>query len=443
MATKWNWAELCTKKESKPAPAVIPEPKKPKKKVPAANSFTYTNISRPQPSPTAHLDEKTKFGFVQVPVIDGIDMISAEEFSSLRVKDRLISSEEMREHMQGRTNVRLADLESKHVHRLEKEQVDWVTIGVVTKASVVQIPTGGQYLVWTLSDLDNCMISLFLYNQAYEAYRKEREGQLIAVINPTILPAREQGQFSLKVTSPHEIAKIGTAMDFGFCQSFTHGGRQCKIAVNMAKSRYCVIHLAQRLKDAGKGRQALNSSQTFRSDIFKGGDSIRNISSGSYGLNMAKKKPVDRKRKAEAIATTVTSVGDITVEGPKKTKPIETVNFKPSTLDDLKASLKNPPANASNRGQQSIIAKMLGISSKPKNINLMQYMTKHTTHASIPNQPSAQAPILGQKRKKATHPASLRMTTSSNPRAANVTSLRATGMFAFDTPSKPSVLERK
>ncbi|OQS01603.1 hypothetical protein ACHHYP_00596 [Achlya hypogyna] len=465
MAEKWNWAEL-VKVKSAPTDGAPPGPSPPPptqttaaaKTKPAA--FAYTNISKPQPLATkktknqvatkhAALDsyvERNKFGFAHVAPGSALDMSSAEEFSQLRVKDRVITANEMREHMRGRTNVKLADLESKHLQRLEREEVDWVTIGVVTKANIMSTADGSKYTAWTISDLDNCIVSLFLYKDAYEAHWKESAGQLVAVINPAILPAREKGQFALKVTAAYEVAKIGTAMDFGFCQSYTQGGRQCKIAVNMAKSRYCVIHLAQRLKDAGKGRQELNSTTSFRNDMFKGGDTVRNVSSGSYAPETSKRTAVKRKPQGGPIATHVSSAGEVAVEA-KKLKTVPKANFKPQTLDDLKASLAKEPSKASGRGQQSIVAKMLGIGAKTKSANLMQFMTKHQTPAATPTLTTAASLQPARPVKKPSLP-SLPMRVMAAPptgRAGNVASLRATGMVAveFDTPAGSSLLQRK
>jgi len=44
------------------------------------------------------------------------------------------------------------------------------------------------------------------------------EGYIVAVINPTIMPAKEKGKFSLKVTSAMEIAKLGQFVDFKMYQ---------------------------------------------------------------------------------------------------------------------------------------------------------------------------------------------------------------------------------
>ncbi|EQC31837.1 hypothetical protein SDRG_10625 [Saprolegnia diclina VS20] len=482
---KWNWAELIKIKSEPSAASVVssvpdvpyresaapPRRKaKPAHKTPAPY---YTNISQPQPLATIGLEaelESNKFGFTQTKAAPSdLDMSSAEEFSQLRVRDRVISADDMRANMEGRTNVRLAELESKHLSRLENEDIDWVTIGVVTNANHLTLPDGKKYVVWTISDLDNCIVSLFLYNDAYEAHWKGSTGRLVAVINPVVLPARETGKFALKVSDGHDIAMIGTSLDFGYCQSYTLGGRQCKIAVNMAKSRYCVIHLAQRLKEAGKGRQELNSAQTFRNDVFKDGDGVRNLSSGSYAPERAAKKVAPKRKAATHLltsstppATVVSAIGDVALHAHKKHKLTtpSAANFKPSTIDDLKASLAQPPAKGSSIAQKSIVAKMLGIGAKRKNANLMQFMTQHqSTSKSAPptspatlSRPAVPPPSLATMPRRvsapAKRPASVVPRQVSAPltgRSANVASLRATGMVAmdFDAPGVPSVLQAK
>ncbi|KDO20904.1 hypothetical protein SPRG_14135 [Saprolegnia parasitica CBS 223.65] len=475
---KWNWAELIKIKSEPSAASVVSsvpdvpfrESAPPRRKAkPAKTPAPYTNISQPQPLATIGLTaelESNKFGFTQTKAAPSdLDMSSAEEFSQLRVRDRVISADDMRANMEGRTNVRLAELESKHLSRLENEDIDWVTIGVVTSASHLTAPDGKKYVVWTISDLDNCIVSLFLYNDAYEAHWKGSTGRLVAVINPVVLPARESGKFALKVSDGHDVAMIGTSLDFGYCQSYTLGGRQCKIAVNMAKSRYCVIHLAQRLKDAGKGRQELNSAQTFRNDVFKDGDGVRNLSSGSYAPERAAKKAAPKRKAAThrltsstPPATMVSATGDVAMHVHKKHKLTtpSVANFKPSTIDDLKASLAQPPAKGSSMAQKSIVAKMLGIGAKRKNANLMQFMTQHqsstpTTTSSSSSRPAVPpSPLATLPRRVSVpsgRPASVPRQVSAplTGRSANVASLRATGMVAmdFDAPGVPSILQAK
>ncbi len=76
------------------------------------------------------------------------------------------------------------------------------------------------------------------------------------------------------------------SLDFGFCKSLTLGGSQCKIPINTSKGDNCVIHMAAKYKQAGKGRQELNSAMTYRQDLFRGGDQMRHISAGSYGITL-------------------------------------------------------------------------------------------------------------------------------------------------------------
>ncbi len=88
-------------------------------------------------------------------------------------------------------------------------QLDWVTIGVVTNSTLSKSATGSPFVAWTLSDLDNAMVTLFLYNDAYSSHWREMEGSVVAVLNPSILPAHEAGKFALSVNDGHSIVKLG------------------------------------------------------------------------------------------------------------------------------------------------------------------------------------------------------------------------------------------
>ncbi|RHY34784.1 hypothetical protein DYB32_000666 [Aphanomyces invadans] len=201
--------------------------------------------------------------------------------------------------MDGRQMIQLAKLETSRRQDLENTQVDWVTIGVMTRANLSKAASGAPFVVWTLSDLETSMASLFLYDDAYNNHWREAEGSIVAVINPAVLPANEAGKFALSIRSGLNVVKlgraskldqpavsinnVGTSMDFGICKSLTAGGRQCKIPINVTMGDYCVVHVAAKFKAAGKGRQELNGAGTFRTDLFRNGDSVRNVSAGTYG----------------------------------------------------------------------------------------------------------------------------------------------------------------
>lgn len=54
---------------------------------------------------------------------------------------------------------------------------------------------GEKYSIWKLSDLSsqNVVISLFLFGRAHQEHWKTPLGNVVALLNPNIMPSREVG----------------------------------------------------------------------------------------------------------------------------------------------------------------------------------------------------------------------------------------------------------
>ncbi|RHY20634.1 hypothetical protein DYB25_005739, partial [Aphanomyces astaci] len=126
------------------------------------------------------------------------DPLVVEEFSGLRIRDRKVPADVMREQMDGRTFIKLAKLETSRRQDLENSQ------STLSKAA-----SGNAFVAWMLSDLENAMATLFLNNDAYSSHWKEMEGSVVAVLNPSIRPANEAGKFALSVSAGDNIVKLG------------------------------------------------------------------------------------------------------------------------------------------------------------------------------------------------------------------------------------------
>ncbi|ETV83574.1 hypothetical protein, variant [Aphanomyces astaci] len=416
------------------------------------------------------------------------DPLVVEEFSGLRIRDRKVPADVMREQMDGRTFIKLAKLETSRRQDLENSQLDWVTIGVLAKSTLSKAASGNAFVAWMLSDLENAMATLFLNNDAYSCHWKEMEGSVVAVLNPSIRPANEAGKFALSVSAGDNIVKLGTAMDFGMCRSLTHGGRQCNIPINVTHGDYCVVHVAAKFKAAGKGRQELNGAGTFRADLFQHGDSVRNVSAGTYAPKQPKRVPAKRKRPSEVFmapptitTTQVDAMGGVVVVVPAaaaatpsqrqtstSTAPDFVRRADPSgSLEQLRQVIQggkeghkagsSGPNNSTSKN--ALIAKILGVGTGVKKVNMMNLVMKQTgTSSALPPPPPPQAlkPLNSSTTHGMTRPLSTANATaaatlnrrrpsprsndalanvkrvappSSNRRASQVTSLRASGML--------------
>ncbi|KAF4031221.1 hypothetical protein GN244_ATG16950 [Phytophthora infestans] len=143
-----------------------------------------------------------------------------EEYSRLRIADRTISAEALRQEMEGRKLIKLQEMDRVPKDTFVNGEVDWVTIGVLTRKTLSKpAANGSTFMVWGLSDLDGTELGVFLFGDAYASHWKELTGSIVAVLNATLLPATEKNKFAFKATQPTELVKLGKAVDFGFARA--------------------------------------------------------------------------------------------------------------------------------------------------------------------------------------------------------------------------------
>ena len=122
-----------------------------------------------------------------------------ETFSGLRVRNRLLSAEDMRVRMKGRKVHRLAGLSSVPIRALESQEPSdaWAVLGVlVSKSPRRQAANGGSYSIWTLSDLSRKEndVSVFLFQEALSSHWTTCLGTLVAVLSAKVLPPKDDGR---------------------------------------------------------------------------------------------------------------------------------------------------------------------------------------------------------------------------------------------------------
>ncbi|EGZ19759.1 hypothetical protein PHYSODRAFT_558455 [Phytophthora sojae] len=209
---------------------------------------------------------------------------AVEEFSWLRIAERTVPAEALRQEMEGRKFIKLQQMDRVPKDTFTNGEVDWVTIGVLTRKTLSKpAANGSTFMVWGLSDLDGTELGVFLFGDAYAAHWKELTGSIVAVLNATLLPATERNKFAFKATQPSEVVKLGKAVDFGICKGTTSGEARCRLAVNTSKSQYCLHHIEASFMQAGRGRQQLNNSTgSLRKALFAGLAKPKNLSAGVY-----------------------------------------------------------------------------------------------------------------------------------------------------------------
>lgn len=139
----------------------------------------------------------------------------SEAYSGVRVRNRLLSAEDMRLRMKGRKVHRLAELKTIPARALESQDPAdaWAALGVlVSKSPRRQAANGGSYSIWTLSDLSRKEndVSLFLFQEALGSHWTVCEGTLLAVLSAKLLPPKENGdqKMALSVDAPWQVLPL-------------------------------------------------------------------------------------------------------------------------------------------------------------------------------------------------------------------------------------------
>ena len=140
----------------------------------------------------------------------------------------------------GRKKVLLHEL----IDKFDKE-LPWITFGVVVGNSEVKVShQGGEFLIWTLSNLNGYSVSVFLYSKGYGAYCKLPVGTVVALLSPVVQIATDSSKnFSLVVSQEDHAQILGLAADFRLCKMIN-----CVQGIDSRFGTYCATHNVSQLK---------------------------------------------------------------------------------------------------------------------------------------------------------------------------------------------------
>lgn len=137
---------------------------------------------------------------------------SLEEFSRLRVSNRLISSSTFRSYIDGGSTKRqfvplakirrfVAQAHGTQVTGTKRDPIvrttDWVTVAVVASKSTKKGQYGSQYFHFRLNNLDGCELPFWGHGDVYKTHWRIVPGTVIALLNPEIIPAHEADKVCL------------------------------------------------------------------------------------------------------------------------------------------------------------------------------------------------------------------------------------------------------
>ncbi|XP_078485288.1 protein MCM10 homolog [Ciona intestinalis] len=205
----------------------------------------------------------------------GQQFFETEHFSRLRLKERFVSQDEMKERMKSKLFVKIGVI--RPTQKLCEEK-DWVTVAVVAKQLDPQTAKNGkQFSIWHLTDLDDCNkhVALFLFGIVHEElWKKITVGSVIGILNPSIMPPRKDNVQSqsknydntpaLTVDVSERIMRIGISADLGWCMATKFRNKKpagkCLAFINKNIGETCIFHMQSKYKKMGAKRGELQGS---------------------------------------------------------------------------------------------------------------------------------------------------------------------------------------
>ncbi len=104
---------------------------------------------------------------------------------ALQVKNPIVSSSQVTERLRDVGVVRLSDVRARRAST--GLAGSWGTIGVIGEKSAPRVSANGKsYSIWKITDLESTCITLFMFGGAYQDWRGEAVGTLIALLTPKV-----------------------------------------------------------------------------------------------------------------------------------------------------------------------------------------------------------------------------------------------------------------
>lgn len=178
-----------------------------------------------------------------------------DPYSKLWVKKRYIPQQDLQAMFQDVKILRLSKLFAKvrPPKFTEPQYSNWATIGIISKKEEVKFTSAAKpqkYFKFTLTDFKHNLDVYIFGNDGVEKYYNLRIGDIIAVLNPEILPWRPSGReqfiksFNLRISHGYNcILELAQSRDIGWCHEIIRSKNQpCNTPINKATDRCCEYH---------------------------------------------------------------------------------------------------------------------------------------------------------------------------------------------------------
>lgn len=326
-----------------------------------------------------------------------------EEFSHLNINKRYISKDELNKAMREVKVLRLSKLFAKvrPPTFTEPKYSNWAVVGIITAKDNVKFTTSAKptkFMKLTLSDFQYTLDMFIFGNNGVQRYYNLRVGDIIAVLNPDILPWRPSDKGSTKMSIKsfnlrigHKfncILEIGSSKDLGWCPILNRStNKPCGTPVNKSKEARCEYHReiqfrrtnAQRVELSGTYALGAPVKVESRPALYKketGTNSFKIVSDERYKARLVK-DPLDFKRHHFRSTNSAKAFFDEDFQNPEM---LSNLDSKRRKLGDIKKDkrLQGELARAFDRGDsQSLIKKT------PEEYSEMRKTTEATLQSGL------------------------------------------------------------
>ncbi|KAK9493931.1 hypothetical protein V1508DRAFT_413945 [Lipomyces doorenjongii] len=142
-----------------------------------------------------------------------------------------------------------------------------------------------RYFILKLTDLKQD-VDVFVMGPPLDKFWKLRLGDVVAVVNPGVWPAKSGGTgFNLNITErDDEVVEVGRARDFGMCKAMTRKETPCRNWVDLRKTDYCEFHVELAVRRTSSRRAEVNKGTTMFSPKKNGQRMIMTRGGAREGL---------------------------------------------------------------------------------------------------------------------------------------------------------------
>jgi len=203
-----------------------------------------------------------------------------ERFTGLRIANRTVPAEKLREGLRGKCVVPFREVPVKCIPRYARQQNrDHVIIGVLYHGSDKEKHQNGEHFIrWCLTDLAEPRSRQIILHLRFEAYAKWKgapaatRGSIFAVLNPSLVEGGEGPRSDpvLRIETKNQLTKLGESPSLGICEM-----KGCTQPCNLEeKQRHCgkclsLVWSDKKIRTAAGGGADIYTSAILRSEEKK------------------------------------------------------------------------------------------------------------------------------------------------------------------------------